>query len=473
MAAPLTLFEKIWHRHVIHTRTDGEQLLFVDRNLIHEGPFYAFDALKREGRKVRRPAQTFAFPDHYVPTVGRERGVDGITDPDMRRMVVQLAANTRAYGIEHFGIDDPRQGIMHVAAPELGVIHPGMTVTGSDSHTTTHGAFGAFASGIGASQVKHVLATQTLWWASRPKTMRVAVDGVLGSGVSAKDVALAIIAQIGTSGGAGFVIEYAGSAIRAMTMESRMTLCNMTIEAGARAGMVAPDDTTISYLRGRPYAPRGDEWDKAVAIWRSYPSDAGARYDHEISIDAGSMAPMVTWGVRPEEALAITARVPDPRNAADSLQRQRTEIALRYMDLKPGTELDGVEVHRVFIGSCTNGRIEDLRAAAAVARGRKAVIPSIVVPGSRSVKREAEAEGLDRIFREAGFEWRDSGCSMCVASNGDDVPEGLRCASTSNRNFESRQGRGARTHLVSPAMAVAAAVTGRLTDVRKLATGVR
>ncbi len=471
MSVPRTLFDKIWQRHLIQTRDDGEQLLYVDRNLVHEGPFYAFDALRREGHRVRRPAQTFGFADHYVPTLNRDRGVAGIADPEMRVMVEQLASNAQATGIHHFGIDDPRQGIMHVAAPELGVIHPGMTITGSDSHTATHGAFGAFASGIGASQVKHVMATQTLWWQSKPKTMRISVDGALAPGVTAKDVALAIIARIGIGGGAGHVIEYAGSAIAAMSMEARMTVCNMTIEAGARSGMVAPDEATIAYLRGRPYAPAGADWDRAVAIWRSLPSDPGARYDRELTIEAASIAPMVTWGTRPEEALPVTATVPDPARARDAGDRARIESALHYMGLAPGAALTSVKVDRVFIGSCTNGRLEDLRAAAAVARGRRAVVPAIVVPGSRSVKRAAEAEGLDRVFLDAGFEWRDAGCSMCVSSNGDRVPAGERCAATSNRNFEGRQGRGSRTHLMSPAMAAAAAVTGHLADVREIITG--
>jgi 3-isopropylmalate/(R)-2-methylmalate dehydratase large subunit len=467
MSTPRTLFDKIWQRHMICTSENGEHLLYVDRNLIHEGPFYAFDALRREGRTFHHPQQTFAFPDHYVPTINRERGVAAITDPEMRRMVEQLARNAQQAGIHHFGIDDPRQGIMHVVAPELGVIHPGMTVTGSDSHTSTHGAFGAFASGIGASQVKHVMATQTLWWQSKPKNMQINVEGSLSPGVTAKDVALTVMARIGVSGGAGHVVEYSGSAIRSMSMEARMTLCNMTIEAGARAGMVGPDDTTIAYLLGRPYAPRDDEWESAIARWREFASDPGAQYDCELTIAAPSIAPMVTWGTRPEDALPISAHVPDPADAQDAAQRARIEAAVRYMGLTPGTALNTIKVDRIFIGSCTNGRIEDLRAAAAVVRGRRAIVPAIVVPGSRSVKREAEQERLHEVFLAAGFEWRDSGCSMCVASNGDHVPSGERCASTTNRNFEGRQGRGSRTHLMSPAMAAAAAVTGRLTDVRE------
>jgi 3-isopropylmalate/(R)-2-methylmalate dehydratase large subunit len=468
MSTALTLFEKIWQRHLIHTTPQGEYLLYVDRGLIHEGPFYAFDALRREKRGFRHPRQTFAFPDHYVPTVNRERGLDSITDPEMRRMVEQLAENTKRAGVYHFGIDDPRQGIMHVAAPELGVIHPGMTITGSDSHTATHGAFGAFASGIGASQVKHVMATQTLWWQSKPKTLRINVEGKLAASVTAKDVALTIIARLGVSGGAGYVIEYAGSAIRAMSMEARMTVCNMTIEAGARSGLVSPDETTIAYLRGRPYSPHDANFDRAAAIWRRFATDPDAQFDRELDIDAASIAPTVTWGTRPEDALAITDNVPDPAQARDAVHGARIQAALDYMGLVPGVALATIKVDRVFIGTCTNGRIEDLRAAAAVLRGKRVVIPAMVVPGSRSVKTQAEAENLHRIFIDAGLEWRDAGCSMCVASNGDHVPAGERCASTSNRNFEGRQGRGSRTHLMSPAMAAAAALTGRLTDVRTL-----
>ncbi|HYC45136.1 MAG TPA: 3-isopropylmalate dehydratase large subunit [Burkholderiales bacterium] len=470
MSSPQTLFEKIWQRHLIHTTEAGDHLLYVDRLLVHEGPFYAFDGMRRDKRAFRRPKQIFAFPDHYIPTVvaERQRGLAGIKDPEMRVMVEQLARNTAEVGIPHFGMDDPRQGIMHVAAPELGVIHPGMTVGGTDSHTATHGAFGAFSSGIGASQAKHIMATTTLWWQAKPKTMRVEIEGALAPGVTAKDVALTVMARLGVSGGAGHVIEYAGSTVRAMSMEGRMTLCNMTIEAGARSGMVSPDETTIAYLQGRPYAPKGGNFERAAKIWRAFATDAGAGFDKEVTIDATAIVPSITWGTRPEEALPVTGTVPDPAQAKDAAQRTRIETALRYMGLTPGTALTSVKVDRVFIGSCTNGRIEDLRAAAAVAKGRKAVIPAIVVPGSRSVKAQAEAEGLHEVFASAGFEWRDSGCSFCVASNGDHVPPGERCASTSNRNFENRQGANARTHLMSPAMAAAAAVTGRITDVREL-----
>lgn len=470
MSAPRTLFEKIWQRHLIHTTAAGDHLLYVDRLLIHEGPFYAFDGMRRDRRAFRRPRQIFAFPDHYIPTVvaERQRGLEGIRDPEMRLMVAQLARNTAEAGIPHFGMDDPRQGIMHVAAPELGVIHPGMTVGGTDSHTATHGAFGAFSSGIGASQAKHIMATTTLWWQSKPKTMRVNIEGALASCVTAKDMALAVMARLGVSGGAGHVIEYAGSTVRALSMEGRLTLCNMTIEAGARSGMISPDETTIAYLKGRPYAPAGERFEQAAHLWRGFATDPGATFDKEVTIDAGAIEPLVTWGTRPEESLPITGRVPDPAQSADAEQRARIEAALRYMGLKAGVPIAGVKVDRVFIGSCTNGRIEDLRAAAAIAQGRRAVIPAIVVPGSRQVKAQAEAEGLAAVFVSAGFEWRDSGCSFCVASNGDHVPPGERCASTSNRNFESRQGRLARTHLMSPAMAAAAAVTGRITDVREL-----
>ena len=466
--APRTLFEKLWDRHVIVKRGDTEALLHIDRNLVHEGSFHAFAALAREGRAVRRPGSTFAVDDHYTPTVGREQGLAGVGDAEARGLIAFLAENARKAGITHFHMDDPRNGIVHVVGPEQGITLPGVTLTCGDSHTSTHGALGAWAFGIGASQLKQVLATQCLWQ-KKPKTLRVTVDGVLPAGVAAKDVILAIIAKIGIGGAQGFTIEYAGSTIRALDMEGRMTLCNMSIEAGGRAGMVAPDDTTFAYVHGRPFAPKGDLWDRALADWRTLPSDPGAAFDKEVSLDAGALAPMLTWGTNPEEALPVTAVVPDPATMADPDRRAHAESALRYMDLRPGTPLDGVRIDRAFIGSCTNGRITDLRAAAAIARGRMAVVPAIVSPGSRLVKQQAEAEGLDRVFREAGFEWRDAGCSMCVGMNGDQVPAGLRSASTSNRNFEGRQGKGARTHLMSPAMVAAAAVTGAITDARRLA----
>jgi 3-isopropylmalate/(R)-2-methylmalate dehydratase large subunit len=467
MNAPRTMFEKIWERHVIATRGENEALLYIDRNLVHDGSFHAFGALAKEGRKVRRPHQTFAVVDHYVPTVGRERGLAGVTDPEVRGMIELLERNAKAHGIEHCGIDDPRQGIVHVVGPELGLTQPGITLACGDSHTSTHGALGAFAFGIGASQLKQILAAQCLWQ-KKPRTLRVTVDGPLPRGVTAKDVILAIIARIGTAGATGHVIEYAGSAIRALTMEGRLTVCNMSIEAGARAGMVAPDDVTFQYLSGRQYAPRDADWSKALAFWKTLPTDPGAAYDREVALNGRQLSPMVTWGTSPEEAVSVEGAVPDPHVFSDLNKKSHAVQALAYMGLTPGIALTDLRIDRAFIGTCTNSRIEDLRAAAAVLSGRKAVIPAWVSPGSTAVKRQAEAEGLDRVFREAGFEWRASGCSSCAAMNGDAVPAGMRCASTSNRNFEGRQGKGARTHLMSPAMVAAAAVTGRITDVRRL-----
>jgi 3-isopropylmalate/(R)-2-methylmalate dehydratase large subunit len=403
-----------------------------------------------------------------VPTRNREQGIAAVTDSEMLNMIELFDHNAKANGIaRYYGIDHPQQGIVHVVGPELGITQPGITLSCGDSHTSTHGALGAFAFGIGASQLKQVLATQCLWQ-KKPKTLRISVDGTISPGVTAKDIVLAIIAKIGTAGATGHTIEFAGSAIRALSIEGRLTVCNMAIEAGARSGMIAPDDTTYAYLNGREFAPKGALWDQALAYWRTLPSDEGARFDLEVKLDAAALAPMVTWGTSPEEAVAITGVVPDPMTATDKDKRAHMEQALRYMDLKPGTPLADIQIHRAFIGTCTNGRIEDLRAAAAVLKGRKIVIPAWVSPGSTSIKLQAEAEGLDRIFRDAGFDWRASGCSSCAAMNGDTVPAGERCASTSNRNFEGRQGKGARTHLVSPAMAAAAAVTGKLTDVRTL-----
>lgn len=467
MGTPKTMFEKIWSRHVVAQRDDGETLLYVDRNFVHEGPFYAFDGLRRDGRRIRRPLKQIAVSDHYLPTVGRKSGIAGIADPEIRTMIERLAVNAREFGVPFIGIDDPRQGIMHVVGPELGLAQPGMVITAADSHTTTNGAFGAFAFGIGASEVKHVLATQALWQ-RKLRTLRVTVDGTLPKGVTAKDVILAIIAKIGISGGSGHVIEYAGSAIRGMTMEQRMTICNMSIEAGAKAGMIAPDETTYAYLEGRDHAPKGDLWNKALAVWRSLPSDTGARFDREVTLSAGDIVPLVTWGTTPEDVLPVTEKVPDPSSARTAEERAHMERALRYMGLAPGAPLSEVRVDRVFIGSCTNARIEDLRAAAAVVRGKRITVPAFISPGSTAVKRQAEAEGLDRIFLAAGFEWRDSACSMCVGANGDFAAPGERCASTSPRNFENRQGRGVRTHVMSPPMAAAAALTGKLTDVRTL-----
>jgi 3-isopropylmalate/(R)-2-methylmalate dehydratase large subunit len=466
MPSPRTLFEKIWDQHVVARRA-GEALLYIDRNFVHEGAFHAFAQLAKEGRKVRRPRQTFATADHYVPTVGREQGMAGVTDPEIRGMVELLEKNARENDILHLGLDDPRQGIVHVIGPELGITQPGLTIACGDSHTSTHGAFGALAVGIGASQLKQVLATQCLWQKT-PKTLRVVVDGALGPGVSTKDIILSVIANIGTAGATGHTIEYAGSAVRALSMEGRLTMCNMSIEAGARAGMVAPDDTTYEYLHGREFAPKGDDWERALQWWRTLPTQEGAQFDREVRLDANALEPTITWGTTPEEALPITACIPAPEELSGTDKRAHAEQALRYMDLAPGTPLTEIRIDRAFIGTCTNGRIEDLRAAAAVLRGRKAVVPAWVSPGSSAIKRQAEAEGLDRIFTEAGFEWRASGCSSCAAMNGDVVPAGMRCASTSNRNFEGRQGKGARTHLMSPAMVAAAAVTGRITDVRTL-----
>ena len=467
MMSPRTMFDKIWSSHVVAEGPGGQSLLYIDRHLLHEGSTHAFVRLSKARRPPRRPEAMFATVDHYVPTGGRDAP---IADAEVRAMVDGLARGTREHGIECLGPDDPRQGIVHVIGPEQGLTQPGITLVCGDSHTSTHGALGSLAFGIGSSEVEHVMATQCLWQ-KKPRVMRVSVTGARGPGVGAKDVILTIIATIGAGGGIGHAIEYAGSAIAAMSMDERMTVCNMSIEAGARAGMVAPDETTYAYLRGRPYAPRGAMWDRALAHWRTVPSDPGATFDREVTIDAGAIAPTVTWGTSPESALPITARVPDPRDVADPARRESLARALRYMDLAPGTPLADVSIDRVFIGSCTNSRLDDLRAAAAVVEGRRVVVPAWVVPGSGLVKRAAEAEGLDRVFREAGFEWRAPGCSMCVGMNGDLGRAGERIASTSNRNYEGRQGQGVRTHLVSPAMAAAAAITGRLTDVRALLRG--
>jgi len=467
---PRTLFEKIWARHRILEREDGQNLLYVDRHLLQDGSAPAFEMLRQRGLAPRAPHRAFGTPDHYVPT--NSRTLAAIEDPEKRAMAEALLRDTAGAGILCFRLEDPRQGIVHVVGPEQGLSQPGMLIVCGDSHTATHGAVGALAFGIGATEVSHVLATQSLWQA-KPKTMRISVDGRLGPGVSAKDVILAIIAKIGTAGATGHVIEYAGPAIDSLSMEGRLTVCNMSIEAGARAGMVAPDDTTFAYLAGRPHAPTGAEWDRALARWRKLPSDPGAAFDREVTLNGGELQPMVTWGTSPEDASPITARVPDPSAVTDVVRRDAVMRALAYMGLTPGTPLTEVRVDRVFIGSCTNGRIEDLRSAGALVSGRKvaAGVEAWVVPGSGVVKAQAEAEGLDRIFTEAGFQWRHAGCSMCLGTNGDLVPPGQRCASTSNRNFVGRQGPGARTHLMSPLMAAAAAVTGRLTDVRTILGG--
>lgn len=463
---PRTMFAKIWAKHVFAQR-GGMDLLYVDRHLVHEGSFHAFGNLARRGLKVRRPAQTFGVADHYAPSTGRT--LDDAPNVEVRRMLTTFHANVEANAFQAFEVGDPRQGIVHVVGPELGLTLPGLLLVCGDSHTSTHGALGCLAFGIGQSENEHVLATQTLWQAV-PKAMRISIEGRLPGGVTAKDVILGIIARIGAAGATGHVIEYAGAAVRAMSVEQRLTLCNMSIEAGARAGMVAPDDMTYAYLHGRPYAPKGAAWDRALADWRRLPSEPGASFAREFTLDAGTLAPMVTWGTSPQDALPIDGHVPDPARAADATEKNRLHHALQVMGLTPGIPLEGLPVNLVFVGSCTNSRIEDLRAAAAVLRGRHACVRSIVVPGSEAVWRQAEAEGLDRVFRDAGFEWRHAGCSMCVGTNGDIGAPGDRIASTSNRNFEGRQGKGVRTHLVSPAMAAAAAVSGRLVDVRKLET---
>ena len=467
MSAPKTLFDKIWNAHLVHQQEDGTCLIYIDRHLVHEvtSP-QAFEGLRNSGRAVRAPNRTLAVADHNIPTTDRSVGIE---DEESRIQVEALEKNAADFGVPYFAMDDIRQGIVHVIGPEQGFTLPGMTIVCGDSHTATHGAFGALAFGIGTSEVEHVLATQTL--IQKPaKNMRITVDGTLADSVTAKDVILAIIGKIGTAGGTGHVIEFAGSVIRGFSMEGRMTVCNMAIEAGARAGMIAPDQTTYDYLADRPMTPKGDHWDRAVAYWQTLPSDAGAVYDVEITLAAEDIAPTVTWGTSPEDALAITDAVPNPDKEKDANKRAKMERAIAYMGLTPGQKLTDIKVDTVFIGSCTNSRIEDLRAAAALAEGRKVAdgMRALVVPGSGLVKEQAEAEGLDKVFIDAGFEWREPGCSMCLAMNADKLAEGERCASTSNRNFEGRQGRGGRTHLVSPQMAVAAALSGRLADVRNI-----
>ncbi len=465
MTTPRTLFEKVWDRHVVRSAPGEPDLLYIDLHLVHEvtSP-QAFDALRLAGRTVRRPDLTLATIDHGVPTAGRDQG---ITDPLSRTQIETLIRNCEEFGITLFGLDDPRQGIVHVIGPEQGVTQPGMTIVCGDSHTATHGAFGALAFGIGTSEVEHVLATQTLPQ-HRPKSMAVTVEGELPLGVTAKDVILAVIATIGTAGGTGHVIEYRGSTIRGLDMAGRMTICNMSIEAGARAGMIAPDDTTFAFLEGRPHAPQGADWERALDDWRTLPTDEGATFDTEIHLDAPSLEPHVSWGTNPGQTLPISATVPSPDAFDDPDERESVARALDYMGLTPGTPLTEIRIDRVFIGSCTNARIEDLRAAARVVEGRQVAegVSAMVVPGSGLVKLQAESEGLDRVFKAAGFEWRDAGCSMCLGMNPDILRPGERCASTSNRNFEGRQGPGGRTHLMSPEMAAAAAVTGHLTDVR-------
>jgi 3-isopropylmalate/(R)-2-methylmalate dehydratase large subunit len=462
-----TLYDKLWDSHVVREEADGTALIYIDRHLVHEvtSP-QAFEGLKLAGRKPWRVQSMLAVADHNVPTTGRAQG---IADPVARLQVETLDTNCADFGVVEFRMNDIRQGIVHVIGPEQGATLPGMTVVCGDSHTSTHGAFAALAHGIGTSEVEHVMATQCLV-AKKSKAMLVKVEGAQGRGVTAKDIALAVIGEIGTAGGTGYAIEFAGSAIRALSMEGRMTLCNMAIEAGARAGMVAVDDTTIDYVMGRPFAPQGELWDKAVAYWRTLHSDAGARFDKVVELDAANIRPQVTWGTSPEMVVAVDGRVPDPASAPDEVKRHDWQRALDYMGLKANTPITGIAIDKVFIGSCTNARIEDMRAAAAVAKGKKVaanVKLAMVVPGSGLVKQQAEKEGLDRVFIEAGFEWRDPGCSMCLAMNDDRLAPGERCASTSNRNFEGRQGQGGRTHLVSPEMAAAAAIAGRFVDVSK------
>ncbi len=467
---PKTLFEKVWNDHVVRHAAEEPALLYIDLHLVHEvtSP-QAFDSLRLAGRKVRRPDLTVSTIDHGVPTIGRELG---IKDPMSKRQIETLVSNCESNGITLFGLDDPRQGIVHVIGPEQGLTQPGMTIVCGDSHTATHGAFGALAFGIGTSEVEHVLATQTLPQ-SKPKSMSITVDGDLPTGVTAKDVILGIIARIGTDGANGHVIEYGGSTIRSLSMEGRMTVCNMSIEGGARAGMVSPDDTTFSYLEGRPFAPKGADWEKALDYWRQLPGDKGATFDTHLEIQAADLAPYVSWGTNPGQTLPVTSRIPDPDAIEDPVERGSAIRALEYMDLAPGTAITSIPIDRVFLGSCTNGRIEDLRDAARLLEGKKVAngVSAMVVPGSGLVKLQAEDEGLDRIFKEAGFEWRDAGCSMCLGMNPDILQPGERAASTSNRNFEGRQGKGGRTHLVSPAMAVAAAVEGHFVDVREWTGG--
>ncbi len=462
---PRTLYDKLWASHVVREDDDGQSLLYIDRQLLHEvSSPQAFEGLRAHGRVVRRPAAQLAVADHAVPTHDRDQP---IADPLARKQVALLAANTSAFGLRNIALTDADQGIVHVIGPELGFTQPGMTLVCGDSHTSTHGAFGALAFGIGSSECEMVLATQTLRQ-RRANNLNVRIEGDLGAGVSAKDLILWVVGALGSAGATGFAIEYSGGAVRRLSMEARLTLCNMSIEAGARTGLVAPDETTFAYLKGRPLAPKGEMWARAVAYWRSLGSDEDAAFDSVLQIDAGALTPQATWGTSPDQSASVTGETPDPRQATSDAARHRIERALAYMGLAPKTPLRDVAIDWVFIGSCTNGRIEDLRSAAAVLKGRKIAssVGGIVVPGSGAVKRQAEAEGLDAIFQDAGLEWRDAGCSLCVAMNDDRLAAGQRCASTSNRNFEGRQGQGARTHLMSPASAAASAVAGRIADVR-------
>lgn len=468
---PQTLFEKMWGAHVLTSFDDGTVLLYIDRLFLHEGSRHAFSELDKAGLGVRQPGRILTCSDHYVTTTNRHLGLNGIVKPDVRETVAALMENAERHGIAHIGMSHPSQGILHVVGPEKGVVHPGFIVVGNDSHTCTHGAFGAIGMGIGTSDVLQVLATQTLWQRT-PKTMRVTVEGRLSPYVTAKDLALFIIRKIGFDGAIGHAVEYAGETIAKLSMEGRMTLCNLTVEAGGRAGIIAPDETTFAYLKGRSNAPQEEYWDTAVAYWMSLRGDPGCRFDTDVTIDASEIAPTASWGTDPSQVCGVNESIPLPEYEADNVRRERLLDAVDYMGLTPGQKMADIDIDRVFIGSCTNSRIEDLRLAAEVARHGSVKVPAIVVPGSTAIKQQAEAEGLDRIFLEAGFEWRDSGCSLCTTGNGEDIlAPGERCASTSNRNFKGRQGPGGRTHLVSPATAVVAAFTGKLGDVRAFLAG--
>lgn len=467
---PRSLFDKLWDAHVIAHREDGASLVWVDRHYLQEGSFHAFNKMRARRQTMARPDLTVAMPDHYVPTRGRVLPMvrSGATG-EFARIIDQLAANTSEHGVRHFGIDHPWQGICHVVGPELGLTLPGTLVVEGDSHTSTHGAFGAWAFGVGASEVAHVLMSQTLWQ-KKPKRLRIVIDGQLAQGVTAKDLALTVVARVGADGAVGYAIEYAGSAVRSLSMEGRMTLCNMSIECGARSGMIAPDATTLAYVRGRPFAPRGAEFERAAEDWLALAGDADAVFDREIVLNGSEVVPTVTWGTTPEDALPVTATVPDPASLHEVSKAEHVRDSLDYMGLSAGMRIRDIAIDRVFIGSCTNARIEDLRAAALVLAGRRSRVPGLVSPGSTLVKTQAEQEGLDHIFTSAGLDWGGSGCSMCVAMNGDKLEAGQRCASTTNRNFKGRQGLGSRTHLMSPAMVAAAAVAGHLVDVREFMT---
>jgi 3-isopropylmalate/(R)-2-methylmalate dehydratase large subunit len=460
-----TLYDKVWQQHVVTQRGDDEALLYIDRHLTHDLHFRAFSTLRASGRKIREPDKLFGVPDHSLPTTAQT--LEQIPPGEMREAVQELASAADEFGFKHFGMNDDRHGIVHVVGPEQGITLPGLILVCGDSHTSTHGALGCISFGIGSTEIQHVLATQTLWQ-RKPKRMRITLNGVLPAGLSGKDVILRIIGEITAAGGTGYAIEYAGPVIEALSMEGRMTVCNMSIEAGARTGLIAPDEKTFEYCRGLPFTPKGDLWNQAEAYWRSLPSDANAVFDKEVVIDCNNLAPMVTWGNSPQWGIGIDQTIPDPTCESDPQKRADMAAAIEYMNLVPGTTMTDVRVDTVFIGACTNSRIEDIRVAASVAKGRRAKVRTLVVPGSGLVKQQAEREGLDEIFTKAGMEWREPGCSMCVAMNGDILAPGERAASTSNRNFRGRQGPGSRTHLVSPAMAAAAAVTGRFVDVREL-----